>query len=78
MRKRVLIEEVLSDFLEWAGAVFDAQFVKRVPAAVDPCGENGEFHTFVFEGPKLSAPVHARPGEITEDAGFAYADLLPG
>jgi uncharacterized protein (TIGR00290 family) len=62
---------------EWAGAVFDAQFVKRVPATVDPCGENGEFHTFVFGGPMLGAPVHARRGPIIERGGFAYADLLP-
>ncbi len=62
---------------DWAGTLFDARFVERVPPAVDPCGENGEFHTFVFEGPMLSAPVRSRHGEITEDAGFAYADLLP-
>ncbi len=62
---------------EWAGSVFDAEFVARVPPAIDPCGENGEFHTFVFEGPMLSAPVRARPGELTQSGGFAYADLLP-
>jgi len=62
---------------DWAGALFDARFVERMPAAVDPCGENGEFHTFVFEGPMLNAPVRTRPGEITEEGGFAYADLLP-
>jgi uncharacterized protein (TIGR00290 family) len=62
---------------DWAGTLFDAQFVERMPAAVDPCGENGEFHTFVFEGPMLNAPVRTRPGVITEDGGFAYADLLP-
>ncbi len=62
---------------EWAGAVFDPEFVARVPAAIDPCGENGEFHTFVFEGPMLSAPVRTRPGELTQSGGFAYADVLP-
>ena len=62
---------------DWAGTQFDAKFVERMPAAVDPCGENGEFHTFVFEGPMLNAPVRTRPGAITEDGGFAYADLLP-
>jgi uncharacterized protein (TIGR00290 family) len=62
---------------EWAGATFDSRFVERMPAAMDPCGENGEFHTFVFEGPMVNAPVRARPGAITEEGGFAYADLLP-
>src|SRR5207237_10415809 len=35
---------------EWAGRMFDAQFVREMPSSVDPCGENGEFHTFVFDG----------------------------
>ena len=61
---------------EWAGRVFDADFVKRVPQGIDPCGENGEFHTFVFEGPMLRTPVAARPGNVTEGGGFVYADLL--
>jgi len=61
---------------EWAGRVFDADFVKSVPYGIDPCGENGEFHTFVFEGPMLRMPVAARPGKVTEDGGFVYADLL--
>ena len=60
---------------EWAGAMFDAAFLKRMPEGIDPCGENGEFHTFVFEGPMLNAPVAAVPGETTERDGFAYADL---
>jgi uncharacterized protein (TIGR00290 family) len=60
---------------EWAGRRFDAEFVRRVPQGVDPCGENGEFHTFVTEGPMLGARVSARPGEIVERDGFVYADL---
>ena len=44
---------------EWAGRVFDAAFVAQVPQGIDPCGENGEFHTFVFEGPPLREPVAA-------------------
>src|SRR5439155_7715514 len=61
---------------EWAGRVFDADFVKSMPHGIDPCGENGEFHTFVFEGPMLRMPVAARPGKLTEGGGFVYADLL--
>jgi uncharacterized protein (TIGR00290 family) len=60
---------------EWAGAVFDPQFVARIPGGIDPCGENGEFHTFVREGPMLRAPLDVRAGAIHEAGGFAYADL---
>ncbi len=60
---------------EWAGRVFDAAFVAGLPAGVDPCGENGEFHTFVFEGPMLRSPVPCRAGPIREAAGFAYSEL---
>ena len=62
---------------EWAGRVFDEEFVRAVPQGIDPCGENGEFHTFVFEGPMLSVPVAARPGATSERDGFVYADLIP-
>jgi uncharacterized protein (TIGR00290 family) len=62
---------------EWAGQVFDSQFVKRIPAGIDPCGENGEFHTFACDGPMFRHAVRARLGEIAERDGFVYADLLP-
>ena len=62
---------------EWAGQVFDSQFVKRMPAGIDPCGENGEFHTFAFDGPMFRHRVGARLGGIAERDGFVYADLLP-
>lgn len=53
--------------------------LERLPAGVDPCGENGEFHTFVYDGPLFSRCVRFRPGEIVvREAGrFAYQDLLP-
>ena len=62
---------------EWAGRAFDAQFVRDMPEGIDPCGENGEFHTFVHDGPMLRRPVVARPGPAEERGGFVYADLLP-
>jgi uncharacterized protein (TIGR00290 family) len=62
----------------WAGKVFDPAFVAALPEGVDPCGENGEFHTFVFAGPPLRAAVHARCGTIAESEGMACVDLLPG
>jgi uncharacterized protein (TIGR00290 family) len=61
---------------EWAGRVFDAEFVNALPPGIDPCGENGEFHTFVFAGPMLRDPIPARLGEISERGRFVYADLL--
>lgn len=62
---------------DWAGKVFDPAFVAAVPEDIDPCGENGEFHTFVFEGPMLRAPVRARPGPASESGGMVCVDLLP-
>jgi len=61
---------------EWAGMLFDADFVRRIPEGVDACGERGEFHTFAFAGPMLHAPIAARVGEISERDGFVYADVL--
>lgn len=60
-----------------AGAAFDAAFLDRLPASVDPCGERGEFHTFVTDGPSFRAPVRVQPGEVVRRAGCVFADLLP-
>jgi uncharacterized protein (TIGR00290 family) len=62
---------------EWAGKVFDAAFVANVPRGIDPCGENGEFHTFVFEGPPLRTPLQLSPGVATENDGMVCVDLQP-
>jgi uncharacterized protein (TIGR00290 family) len=62
---------------ELAGRALDAELLAGLPAAVDPCGERGEFHTFVTAGPMLREPVGVAPGEIVEREGFVYADLLP-
>ena len=60
---------------EWAGKVFDAAFVANVPRGIDPCGENGEFHTFVFEGPPLRTPLQLSPGAATQNDGMVCVDL---
>jgi uncharacterized protein (TIGR00290 family) len=60
---------------EWAGRLFDSAFVEAIPPGIDPCGENGEFHTFVCEGPMLAAPLRVRPGAIAGDGRFIYSDL---
>jgi uncharacterized protein (TIGR00290 family) len=61
----------------FAGRDFDATFVDDLPASVDPCGENGEFHTFVHAAPVFSSPIEVRAGEIVERDGFVFADVLP-
>jgi diphthamide synthase (EF-2-diphthine--ammonia ligase) len=62
---------------KFAGRIFDAQLLNDLPPGVDPCGENGEFHSFAFAGPMFHAPVRVAPGEIVERDGFIFADLLP-
>jgi uncharacterized protein (TIGR00290 family) len=57
---------------------FDESLLEDLPPAVDPCGENGEFHTFVYDGPIFSEPVACRRGEVVERDGFVFCDLLPG
>src|SRR5229473_888085 len=61
----------------FAGRELDASFFRDLPAGVDPCGENGEFHTFVFDGPIFREPVPIRTGEVVERDSFIYCDLLP-
>jgi uncharacterized protein (TIGR00290 family) len=62
----------------FAGRELDVQFVKDLPSNVDPCGENGEFHTFVFDGPIFRKPIQVHVGEIVKRDSFIYADLMPG
>ena len=62
---------------DFTGRRFDHALLADLPAGVDPCGENGEFHSFVCAGPMLARRVPIRPGETVERDGFAYADLLP-
>jgi uncharacterized protein (TIGR00290 family) len=62
----------------FAGRELDNAFFRDLPAGVDPCGENGEFHTFVFDGPIFGKPIPARVGEIVERDSFVYADIIPG
>jgi uncharacterized protein (TIGR00290 family) len=61
----------------FAGRIFDARFLVDLPGDVDPCGENGEFHSFAVAGPMFAHPVAVAPGEIVERDGFVFADLLP-
>jgi uncharacterized protein (TIGR00290 family) len=60
-----------------AGRDYDREFLASLPDSVDPCGENGEFHTFVYDGPLFSRPIDISPGEIVDRDGFIFADLQP-
>jgi diphthamide synthase (EF-2-diphthine--ammonia ligase) len=67
----------------FAGWVFDAELLAELPTGVDPCGERGEFHTFVSASPGFvsegrSRSIEVTVGEVVERDGFIYADLLPG
>jgi uncharacterized protein (TIGR00290 family) len=61
----------------FAGRDFDAELIRDLPAEVDPCGENGEFHTFVFDGPMFSSPIAIHTGEVVTRDGFVFCDVLP-
>ena len=75
---KAIITCVNADALDssFAGMIIDDNFLSALPAGVDPCGENGEFHTFVFDGPMFTKPVPIEVGEIKEREGFVYADVL--
>jgi uncharacterized protein (TIGR00290 family) len=59
----------------FAGRDFDSQFLADLPPQIDPCGENGEFHSFVYDGPMFHHPIEVSLGEIVERDGFVFADL---
>ena len=61
----------------FAGRELDAAFFRDLPPEVDPCGENGEFHTFVYDGPIFREPVRIVPGEVVRRDGFLFSDFLP-
>jgi uncharacterized protein (TIGR00290 family) len=61
---------------EFAGREFDAEFLGDLPAGVDPCGENGEFHSFVYAGPMFREAIPVASGEVVERDGFVFADVL--
>jgi uncharacterized protein (TIGR00290 family) len=60
----------------FAGREFDLKLLADLPESADPCGENGEFHTFVYDAPVFRAPLAIRTGEVRDVNGFVYADLL--
>lgn len=64
---------------EFAGREFDTALLEELPSGLDPCGENGEFHTFVHRSPDFCAPIRCALGErVTREGRFHYCDLLSG
>jgi uncharacterized protein (TIGR00290 family) len=63
--------------MAFAGRRFDDALLGELQADVDPCGDNGEFHTFVTAGPMFQRPIAVEPGEVVERDGFVFADLMP-
>jgi uncharacterized protein (TIGR00290 family) len=59
----------------FAGREFDAALLRDLPPEIDPCGERGEFHTCVYDGPMFAAPVNLEAGEVVQRDGFVFADF---
>ena len=62
---------------DFVGRKIDQSFLDDLPPAVDPCGENGEYHSFVFDGPIFKNPIHIQTGEKVLRDSFWFCDLLP-
>jgi uncharacterized protein (TIGR00290 family) len=63
---------------KFAGREYNTSFLDDLPEGVDPCGEYGEFHSFVFDGPMFQNPIEVTVGETVQRDGFVFTDLLPG
>lgn len=61
---------------DWAGRAYDQALLDSLPPEIDPCGENGEFHTFVHNSPGFVNPIATLPGETVHRDGFVFHDLL--
>jgi uncharacterized protein (TIGR00290 family) len=61
----------------FAGRDFDSQFLDDLPDGADPCGEKGEFHTFVWDAPMYREPIACRTGDVVTRNGFVFCDVIP-
>jgi uncharacterized protein (TIGR00290 family) len=61
----------------FAGREFDGTLLRDLPAGIDPCGENGEFHSFVYAAPVFTSPILVEAGEVVTRDNFVFADVLP-
>ena len=62
---------------EYAGREFDEDFISSLPPGVDPCGERGEFHSFVYDGPIFDSPLRVKRGDVVARGDFYFSDILP-
>jgi diphthamide synthase (EF-2-diphthine--ammonia ligase) len=60
----------------FSGREFDAALLRDLPAGIDPCGERGEFHSCVYDGPMFTSPVQLQAGEVVDREGFVYTDFV--
>jgi uncharacterized protein (TIGR00290 family) len=77
LRARVVTVDPRHLSPDFAGRPFDREFLADLPPGVDACGENGEFHTFAWDGPMFRRPLEMRAGAVVEREGFVFADLVP-
>jgi uncharacterized protein (TIGR00290 family) len=77
LRARIVCVDPAKLPADFAGRDLDLDLVRRMPAGVDPCAENGEFHTFAYAGPMFYEPIPITDGETVTRDGFLYADVLP-
>ncbi len=66
-----------TDAARFAGREFDLDLLADLPPEADPCGENGEFHTFAYDGPMFQRAIRVAAGELRDADGFVFADLVP-
>lgn len=77
LRARIICADASKMPGDFVGRDLDRDLLNRLPAGVDACGENGEFHTFAHAGPMFSGAISITDGECVTRDGFLYADLLP-
>jgi uncharacterized protein (TIGR00290 family) len=77
LRARLTCVDLKALPASFAGREFDSALLADLPPGIDPCGENGEFHSFVYDCPGFRAPLEIERGATHEIPGFVYADLLP-
>jgi diphthamide synthase (EF-2-diphthine--ammonia ligase) len=77
LRARIVCVDPAKLSGDFVGRDLDYDLLSRLPASVDPCGENGEFHTFTHAGPMFQEAIPIKDGETVTRDGFFYADVLP-
>ena len=77
LRARIVCVDPVKLPADFAGCDVSRDLLRRFPVGVDPCGENGEFHTFAYAGPMFSQPIAIESGESVTRDGFIFADVLP-